>query len=254
MFRGQMSGETQGMIHFHTFHPAVNGYTLIFMKPPDLSGYNGIVALPSEFSVLNNICFLGMDFTPPLIQVTASELPARSGSLPYAMEVSSTSQLSISYLDDQYEHCFGFHKLWISYIEDVTRGAMTSKEGVPVTPNPKYFDEDSPNFGEIDYMTSAFVIKFKPTEGSYLPGDIVYVGKATGIFPINSPDKEVIGRRDSPELITITYNYPCANYRQWAAGTPNEENDSYIYEEFINDISSIYSKYGGVFNGYRQVV
>ena len=103
-------------------------------------------------------------------------------------------------------------------------------------PDEKYITPGFPEFGQIDYETSAFIIKFKPVQGTSVPGDIVYIGKATGIFPINSPDKEVIGRRDSPELVTTTYNYPCANYRQWTAGTPNTDLDYYLVDEFIKDI------------------
>lgn len=229
---------TSGQLQQCSFHPAINGYNLIFMKPPHLSGYSD---LPADLETLTKfskmICFLGVDFNPPQIQVTASELPSRSGSLPYAMEVSGTGQLSISFLDDQYEHCFGYHKLWMSYIEDITRGARTS-DGMPIEPDPKYFTPGEVEFGQIDYMTSAFIIKFKPVQGTNVPGDLVYVGKATGIFPINSPDKETIGRRDSPELVTLTYNYPCANFRQWTAGTPNADLDLYLVEEFVETIQN----------------
>ena len=79
-----------------------------------------------------------------------------------------------------------------------------------------------------------------------MPGDIVYVGKATGIFPLNVPDKEIIGRRDSPELVTLTYNYPCAAYKQWSAGTPSVDFDAYLLDEFLQDVASFYSAFSGV--------
>lgn len=244
MFGGSYSIHDGGSLNNCSFHPSISGYTLIFMKAPHLSGYTEYGQGDILSDVLKMTCFIAIDFTPPPIQVAASELPSRSGSLPYAMEVSSTGQLSISYLDDQYEHCFGFHKVWTSYIEDVTRGAKTS-DGSKVTPAAEYYTPGSQKFGEIDYMTSAFVVKFKPTVGTNMPGDIVYVGKATGIFPLNVPDKEVIGRRDSPELVTLTYNYPCAAYKQWAAGTPNADNDKYIQDEFLQDVASFYNGYSG---------
>lgn len=238
MFGGDYTAYTSGSLDTCSFHPAINGYNLVFMKPPHLSGYvNSGVAVDEEklLQFTKMICFLAVDFTPPQIQVTASELPSRCGSLPYATEMSGTGQLSISYLDDQYEHNFGYHKVWLSYIEDITRGARTS-DGSAIVPDEKYITPGFPEFGQIDYETSAFIIKFKPVQGTSVPGDIVYIGKATGIFPINSPDKEVIGRRDSPELVTTTYNYPCANYRQWTAGTPNTDLDYYLVDEFIKDI------------------
>ena len=245
MFGGTYSMYNTGNLNACTFHPSISGYTLIFMKPPHLSGYSDYTSGELLSDVLKMVCFVGVDFSPPPIQVTASELPSRSGSLPYATEVSSTGQLSISYLDDQYEHCFGFHKVWTSYIEDITRGARTS-DGTAIAPSPEYYTPGSPSFGAIDYMTSAFVIKFKPTEGTYMPGDIVYVGKATGIFPLNVPDKEIIGRRDSPELVTLTYNYPCAAYKQWSAGTPSVDFDAYLLDEFLQDVASFYSAFSGV--------
>ena len=239
MYGGEYSTTSDNDI---TFHPALSGYTLIFMQPPHLSGYieNNISLLDTHLlkETVKLICFIAVDFTPPSIQVTASELPSRSGSLPYATEVSGTGQLSISYLDDSFEHNFGFHKVWISYIEDITRGAMVST-GAPIAPSAEYYTPGGAKFGEIDYATTAYVIKFKPVRSSNFPDDIIYVGKATGIFPINNPDKEVIGRRDGPELITVTYNYPCANYRQWTAGVPQgTDNDEYLKKEFLQDILS----------------
>lgn len=247
MFGHPYDAPVDGMGANMSFHPAINGYTLVFMAPPHLSGYinNGYkVACNDLLNQTKMICFLAVDFTPPAIQVSASELPSRSGSLPFAMEVSGTGQLSISYLDDQYEHNFAFHKTWLSYIEDVTRGVLSSDNNTKVIPDACYFTPDDPKFGQIDYMTSAYVIKFKPVFGSTVPGDIIYVGKATGIFPLNSPDKEIIGRRDSNELVTTTYNYPCANYRNWVAGTTHRDLDEYICNEIISNCSEWYSAFG----------
>ena len=260
MMGGDYSMPTQGSdIFSQKFHPAINGYTLVFLQAPRLSGYENIGLLTpdvlEEFTKM--VCFLAVDFTPPPIQVTASELPSRSGSLPYATEVSGTGQLSISFLDDANEHCFGYHKLWLSYIEDITRG-ITVATGTEIEPDPMYYTPDfdmklqskvvkvsQGGFGEIDYMTSAYIVKFKPVEGSNIGSDIVYIGKATGIFPINQPDKEIIGRRDSPELVTVTYNYPCANYRAWAWGTPSSDEDEYLVSDYLEDICSKYAGSAG---------
>lgn len=267
MMGGTYTMPTQGnIIHRQNFHPAINGYTLVFLQAPHLSGYESLGILTSshmeEFTKM--VCFIAVDFTPPPVQVTASELPSRSGSLPYAAEVSGTGQLSISYLDDANEHCFGYHKLWLSYIEDITRG-ITVATGQEIEPDPVYYTPDFDQkiggkiekvslggFGQIDYMTSAYVLKFKPVEGSVLGEDIIYIGKATGIFPINQPDKEVIGRRDSPELVTLTYNYPCANYRAWSYGTPNQDEDEYLKDEYLEDIASKFS--GGSMLGIFSAV
>ena len=261
MMGGEYTMPTQGdLIHRQNYHPAISGYSLVFLQAPHLSGYEELGILTAEHleEFTKMVCFIAVDFTPPPIQVTASELPSRSGSLPYATEVSGTGQLSISFLDDANEHCFGYHKIWLDYIEDITRGitVATSQE---IAPSAIYYTPDfdkayqksngetkkvrfsTGTFGQIDYMTSAYIIKFKPVEGATLGEDIIYIGKATGIFPINQPDKEVIGRRDSLELVTLTYNYPCTNYRAWSYGAPNHDENEYLKSEFLQDIASKYS-------------
>jgi hypothetical protein len=199
------------------FSPDINGYTLIFLLPPYLSGYNLKADMSSSIGkILKKVCFLAMDFTPPSIQVTASEVMTKSGSIPYAVEVISSGQMSISFLDNDKLELFGFHKSWVSYIEDVTRGV--------ISPSSEFLEN-----GEIDYASSAYIIKFKPTK-SLTWGDIIYVGKATGIFPLNIPDKEVLGRRDSHELTMLPINYTCTLYRQQVFGSPAEPS-GWIYDE-----------------------
>lgn len=223
------------------FHPDVSGYTLIFLLPPHLSGYGYEEGyIPPLDKYAKGICFLAIDFTPPQIQVTASELPSRSGSLPFGMEVSPTGQVNISYVENQYNHIYGFHKLWISYVEDIIRGMKTS-DSTEILPDEAYWNSSGDRFGEIDYASTAFVIRFKPTR--YLTRtDINYVGKATGIFPINLPDKEIIGRRDSNELVTLSISYSCAWYRSWSAGTPGNDKDSFIYNEFSSTVGAVYNE------------
>jgi len=199
------------------FCPDINGYTFIFLLTPYLSGYKLKTDILSPMGKITKlVCFLALDFTPPTIQVTASEISARSGALPYGVEVVSSGQLSISFLETSKLEIFGFHKTWITYIEDITRGIISP-------------DEEFLTNGEIDYASSAYVIRFKPTKGLEW-GNIVYVGKATGIFPLNMPDKEVIGRRDSHEITTLPINYACTLYRQQIFGSPAEP-FGWIYDE-----------------------
>lgn len=223
------------------FHPDINGYTLMFMLPPHLSGYGYSADFSGPLgSFCKMVCFLGVDFTPPSVQVTASELPTHTGALPFGMQVNPTGQLSISYIDDQQSHIFGFHKVWVSYMEDILRGMKSSDNG-EIKPSSEYYsDPTDPKFGEIDYMTSAYVIRTKPTRG-LLFDDINYVGKATGIFPLNLPDKEVIGRRDSNEIVTVPMSYRCAWYRAYSLGTPKRDKDIYLLSEFYNLIESVYT-------------
>jgi len=199
------------------FSPDINGYTFIFLLAPYLSGYELKTDINSPMGKIAKLtCFLALDFTPPSIQVTASEIMARTGSLPYGVEVVSSGQMSISFLETSKLDIFGFHKTWISYIEDITRGV--------VSPASEFLTN-----GEIDYASSAYVVRFKPTRGLDW-GNIIYVGKATGIFPLNMPDKEIIGRRDTHELTTLPINYACTLYRQQVFGAPAEPS-GWIYDE-----------------------
>ncbi len=211
------------------FAPDINGYTFAFLMPPDLSGY--AINKPdfayelSKFTKLS--CFLIMDFTPPAVQVIASEIPARSGAIQFSSEVQSYGQMNITFMDNQKLTAFGLHRSWVQYIEDITRGS--------IEPNPEYIELGNEKFGQLDYATSAYIIRFKPTTSSSW-GDIIYIGKAIGIFPINMPDKEVIGRRDSNELTMLPFSYSCALYRQLVYGAPAEE--SWLWKEFVQNIQS----------------
>jgi len=200
------------------FSPDISGYTLIFMIPPNLSGYKGIQKGLADTSKM--FALLALDFTPPPVQVVATSLPIRAGSLSYATEVNMSGQITITFLDTDELECFEFHKVWIAYIEAVTRGT--------VSPNSEYYEkkenEVNGKFGIVDYVTSAYVVRFKMT------GDIVYVGKATGIFPLNLPDKEIIGRRDSNELTILPINYSCVLYRQQVKGKLSKS-ENWILDE-----------------------
>lgn len=206
------------------FSPDINGYTFIFLLPPLLSGYK--IGSEDISQITKSVCFLATDFTPPAVQVTASEVMTKTGSIPYGIDVVSSGQMSISFMDSSELKIFGLHKSWISYIEDVTRGIISPEDSFLTN-------------GEIDYASSAYVIRFKPTKGLSW-GDIIYVGKAIGIFPLNLPDKEVIGRRDTHELTMLSINYSCSLYRQQVYGSPIEPS-GWIYDEVKKYCLDLYS-------------
>ena len=213
------------------YSPDVNGFVFIFMLPPHLSGYNLDTNKESDMGkIAKTFAFLGLDFTPPPTTVITSSIPSRSGAINYGAEVEASGQVQITFLDNDILNVFGYHKTWVSYIEDVSRGV--------VSPDSKYVDSNGSKFGEIDYSTSAYVARFKPTSSTYW-GDLVYVGKAVGIFPISLPDKEVIGRRDSNEITMLPMTYSCTFYRQCTFGSPVETN-GWIYEELKNQILDSY--------------
>jgi len=212
------------------FSPDINGYTVTFIEPPDLSGYNlgGTVDAVKQISKM--FPFLCIDFTPPPTQVIASEIPARSGSIQFGTEVQSSGQMQITCMDDSELGLAGFIKTWVSYIEDVTRGV--------VDPHIDYVTPGNAKFGALDYATSAYVIRFKPTFDMNW-GDIVYIGKAVGIFPLNIPDKEIIGRRDSNEITMLPISFSCTFYRQAIYGSLKEVN-SWIIDEFDRKCRSLF--------------
>jgi len=200
------------------FMPDISGYSLIFMQHPNLSGWNKKDNSLDMSITSKMFAFLALDFTPPQTQVIATSLPVRAGSMSYATEVNMSGQLTITFLDTDEIEVFEYHKVWIAYIEAVTRGKVDPDESY-------YKDRDNMNFGIVDYMTSAYVVRFK------MNGTILYVGKATGIFPLNLPDKEIIGRRDSNELTILPINYSCVLYRQQVKGDLSRT-ENWILKEF----------------------
>jgi len=213
------------------FSPDINGYTVTFIVPPDLSGYGLKNTGGSVFELSKLFPFLCIDFTPPPTTVVASEIPARSGAIQFGTEVQASGQMQISCIDDSELNLAGYIKTWVTYIEDVTRGV--------VEPSAKYIQKGA-EFGALDYATSAYVIRFKPTHDLDW-SDIVYIGKAVGIFPLGIPDKEIIGRRDSNEITMLPISFTCTYYRQAIYGSPKEVN-FWIIDEFINEIKAVFSK------------
>jgi hypothetical protein len=197
------------------FSPDINGYTLIYMIPPNLSGVGGVKTLQK---IAQQFPFLALDFTPPeTIVKTTEETSGASISIPYSTGTFSGGQLSINYIEDSNLNVVNYHNTWVEYIKDVVYGE--------ISPNSEYIDGEMA--GALDYATSAYVIKFKPDMKT-----ITYVGKATGIFPLNVPSKEVIGNRQSNELSMVGCNYNCAMYTAYVAGGIN----SWVLEQFYTDL------------------
>lgn len=197
------------------FSPDITGYCLIYLIPPDLSGtlING-GKFDSHLNYSNDgiktfnetskfLTFAAIDFTPPQSQINTEQFNARTGGFPYATEVSESDQLSVTYLDTINLDVYNFHLEWLEYI----RGCIDGR----IIPNNKYIDDSDNNsyFGTIDYMSSLYVIKFRPDMK-----DISYIAKCTGIFPQNVPSKEIIGQRSSNEMTTLPFNYFCSGFRE----------------------------------------
>lgn len=182
--------------------PDVNGYTFVFLEPPDLSGFKD----KDVQYAINEICrkslFLAIEATPPSITINTEEVSTQSSvSMPYATTKVATGNLSISFLDNSNMDINSLHNVWIEYIYNQLWGDLL--------PADKYLDPDQINFfGALDYATSAFIIKYDPS----FSDPPVMVGKATGIFPTGLPVKEVIGTRSNRELVMQTVTYTCSYY------------------------------------------
>jgi len=209
-----------------SFQPAVNGYCLMYMVPPALSGMSDV----SEYinSIGKMIPFFGVDVTPPNININVSQTRTISGNFIYATGAEPQGQVSINYIDNADLQIYNLHKIWIDYIRHCILGNV--KPSSEYMPNNKH-DE----FIYLDYAASIYVIQFKPT----VDNNITFISKAVGVFPTSLPDKEVIGRRDSNELIMLPISYECCQYRQYIINSKNNE-FKWIYDEFIGLFEEYY--------------
>jgi hypothetical protein len=222
--KGSSESSSDGM-------PDISGYTLIFLVPPSLSGLS-FGFLPSTFITSRNSVFQATEFSPPELQINVDQISSNANiKLPFAVGKTSGGQMSISYIENHKLDMYAFHNNWVHYIEQVILGFIDPEES--------YI-----NSGELDYAGSAFVIRYKPDMSS-----MVYIGKAVGIFPVNLPNKEIIGSRQSPQLTTFTVNYSCADYREIALGGSSSivpvtfADNMWVLADFIECVQLLY---GGI--------
>jgi len=207
----------------YTVQPDINGYTFAFFVPPDLSGYQ----LSKNFmiEVCNFMTFAAVDVMPPNVQVNTESVNTRSGGIPYATEVTSTEQLSVTFVDDSQMRIYTFHHMWLKYIEEVTQGL--------IDPDSKYYDDTGTEFGAIDYFGSAYVVKYNPAVDEPL-----LIGYCAGIFPNSKPTKETIGSRTSNEIVTLPINYFCTIYDEAMI----YQEGHWIINKFMNEIVPRFQK------------
>jgi len=224
---------------YRDFSPDINGYTLIFFIPPDLSGYKKLITdvgldggpiynqtdKESYMNVVGKIMtFAAIDFTPPQIQVRSESVSLRSGSIPIASEVSETDTCSITFIDNRQLDIYMFHHIWIEYIREILEGT--------IEPDPIYYSEelrDEPNnsWGCIDYAASFYIVKYRPDMKT-----VTFVSKCVGVFPQNLPNKEQIGTRTANESVILPFTYSCSGYRE---ALYTEQNFNWIFDE-LNEI------------------
>jgi len=203
---------------YRDFSPDINGYTLVFFVPPDLSGYKNLAGSPlydqedpaSYMSTVGKIMtFAAVDFTPPQSQIRTENVSTRSGSVPIASEVSESETISITFVDNGYLDIYMFHHLWVEYIREILEGT--------IEPGADYYTEEiendfapiSGNYGAIDYAASCYIVKYRPDMKT-----VTYVSKCVGIFPQSLPNKELIGTRSSNEIVTLPFTYSCSGFRE----------------------------------------
>lgn len=220
----------------YNYSPDINGYTLLFMVPPDLSGlsvdqpdpqtgfYGGnskglFVKMDGVRSSLNEVSkfvtFSAVDFTMPQEQLNVEKISSRSGAIPYATEFTTSEQLSVTYIDDSDLTIYKFHQVWMHYIWDILEGKLKPSDvylnseheydTVNTSPSGHY---QGGNYHGIDYAASFYVVKYKPDMKR-----ITYIGKCIGVFPQSLPSKELVGQRTTNELTTLPFSYLCAAYR-----------------------------------------
>jgi hypothetical protein len=204
----------------------ISGFSMIFMIPPDLSGYNTVY--PGVKGKIDSVCkktlYLSLDISAPESQITASELASGSSSkIPYAQFRTTGGNFNISYFDVRDLDLYWLHSQWSNYIVDTISG--------DVCPDDKYITGDEA--GAIDYATSMYFIKLKP-----FTTDISYIGKATGVFPLNLPNKDILGSRQNNQLSIFPINYICGDYNELLLVHKEEDRNSWIEDEFVSDIGT----------------
>ena len=266
---------------FSTTEFDVNGYSLIFLYPPDFSGFKklnqslqssitdtttnveGTVDfnyMPPDYAFykyFRNYMMFAIEFDIPEQEITVSDIQlANKQNIEFVSGFNTSGNLSVRYIDNSYLQMYKFHSNWISYMKMIMRGDLE--------PADEYIDSK-----EIDYMSSMYILKFTPNMD--IPN---YIGKASGIFPKNLPIKELLGTRTENQLIMYNINYFYSMYEGGVLTYNNDESiggikyeDTYnngfmipklikpnaIYDEFNQLIMSAYSKSVDI-NAYRSAV
>ena len=241
---------------YRDFAPDINGYTLIFFVPPDLSGYqqfgyplyNQINPESYMGTVGKIMTFAAVDFTPPQSQVRTENVSTRSGSIPVASEVSESETMSITFVDNDKLDIYMFHHLWIEYIREILEGT--------IEPDPMYYSSEGSdnytelyeeNYGAIDYAASCYIVKYRPDMKT-----VTYVSKCVGLFPQSLPNKELIGSRATNEIVTLPFTYSCSGFRE--ALYHEKSGGLWIFNELDDIVSKFTSKtespmFGGFLGG-----
>jgi hypothetical protein len=212
-----------------SFQPAISGYNLIFLTPPDFSSPSSAILTPfeSEELYLDKVPLLATDFTPPDIQVGSVNVNlSTSATMTLPTGLSNGGVLNINYLDNNNLKLYAFHEYWVKYIGDITAGRIAPAEEYYKKPG------ENDNVCEIDYVGAAIIAKFDPTMSKLL-----HIGKAVGIYPVSQPVKEILGTRGSYELINVPVSYNCMAYLAATNDDLNRKLFEQLQEEFFSKVN-----------------
>ncbi len=241
---------------YRDFSPDINGYTLVFFVPPDLSGYKNLAGSPlysqddpsSYMSAVGKIMtFAAVDFTPPQSQVRTENVSTRSGSVPIASEVSESETISITFVDNGYLDIYMFHHLWVEYIREILEGTIAPDDAYYYTFKDNNEPIDLEFYGAIDYAASCYIVKYRPDMKT-----VTYVSKCVGIFPQSLPNKELIGIRSANEIVTLPFTYSCSGFRE--ALYHEKSSKIWLFDELDDIVKKFVSKtespmFGGFLGG-----
>jgi hypothetical protein len=241
---------------FRVYDPDINGFTFVFLVPPDLSGYRNVDSSTLKDSIdgrrgrnsvnlradsynfaigsgqSNNLAdisrfltFSAIDFTPPASTVNTANHANRVANSPYPTEVNHSDSLSLTCIDNYNLDVYTYHLIWTEYMRDVLDGY--------VKPSSEYMDLQQTQYEQsmmFDYMGAAYIVKYLPNQSK-----ITYACKCIGIFPTTMPSKELIGTRGQSEITTLPITYSCAGFRE---ATIKTGRNMWIFEELTNVLSA----------------
>jgi len=192
----------------YQFHPDFNShFNLVILLPPHLSApeYEEIFGKPFEINPNENQKFFYKTIKSIPILVSNISLPTRSvritenklitGSLPVPEEVTTDNQITVTYYETFNQNIYTFHKIWIEYIDEVSKGI--------VKPDDYYIEN-----GYIDFASSMFVLKFD------VLGQLKKLIYATQLIPISINPNEILNI-ESSDIYQVTITYQIYTYEEF---------------------------------------
>lgn len=187
---------------YRDYNPAISGYTLCIMVPPEFSNlpagsidadYLKYLSKTSIFNIL--------EYTPPQISIKNSEITNSTGAIQYASEENISYDFNCTFLDNNNSDYYIFLKIWFDYIFELLLGS--------IEPNPDFLNSSSPVYGALDYVSNFYILKYNPTMK-----DIIYVGKVFAAFPKTLPTKEFLGSRATNDITLLSTDFTCSYYSE----------------------------------------